>query len=339
MGLVLNGVKTLRSIVLAASLAALGCHAQLVAPVPVQVGVKLPPELARRVEIMIRSKTQISEDYAFTAGIPIQSEVPGFVQIGVSFTADGTPPKTATFLVSLDGKTLGQFNKLDLSANPKDLISPVGRPSRGGPESAPVLIVGFDDLECPFCAQMHAELFPAILNRYKDQVRVVYRDLPLEELHPWALHAAVDANCLAAGSTTGYWNFVDYVHAHASEMIGADKSIPKADDKLDKLALDEGARQKVDQPQLTACILKQDNVKVKASEKDAEEGSLQLGSTPILFINGEQVTGIVPIEVIYRIIDNALVAAGQTPPPPPPPAAVQPAPATTQPAPAAKPGS
>jgi hypothetical protein len=51
-------------------------------------------------------------------------------------------------------------------------------------------------------------------------------------------------------------------------------------------------------------------------------------------INGEKIEGVVPIETIYRVIDEALVAAGQTPPPPPPPApAEKPAPA------AAKPGS
>ena len=121
-----------------------------------------------------------------------------------------------------------------------------------------MLIVGFDDLECPYCAQMHAEIFPALLARYKDQVRVVYRDFPLEEIHPWAMHAAVDANCLAADSTTGYWNFVDYVHAHADDIAGTEKTAIKADTTLDKLALDEGGRQNMNQAALAACLQKQD---------------------------------------------------------------------------------
>ena len=58
-------------------------------------------------------------------------------------------------------------------------MSSAGRPARGGPANAPVMIVGYDDLECPYCAQMNAEIFPALLDRYKDQVRVVYRDFPL----------------------------------------------------------------------------------------------------------------------------------------------------------------
>ena len=166
---------------------------------------------------------------------------------------------------------------------------------------------------------MNAELFPAILNRYKDQVRVVYRDLPLDELHPWARHAAVDANCLAAATTDGYWSFVDYVHAHASGMADPEKTTAKANQSLDKIALDEGAKQKINQSELTACLLKQNDAGVKASVSQAET-DLRLDSTPVLYVNGEKIEGVVPIETLYRIIDRALIAAGQTPPPPPAPA-------------------
>jgi protein-disulfide isomerase len=286
--------------------------------------------MARRIEVMIRSRSQVPPDYEMAVSEPIQSDVAGYVQVVVTFTTNGNTSKPLPFLVSTDGKTLAQFNKFDLSQDPRDKVSATGRPARGGPPSAPVLIVGFDDLECPFCAQMNALLFPAVLDRYKDQVRVVYRDLPLSDLHPWALHAAIDANCLGAASTAGYWNFVDYVHAHAGEMAGTEKTQAKADQNLDKFALDEGVRQKVNSADLAACVQKQDDSRVKASLKDAEAEPLDLNSTPILFINGEKVEGVVSTETLFRIIDEALIAAGQTPPPPPAP---QQAPA------AAKPGS
>jgi protein-disulfide isomerase len=214
-------------------------------------------------------------------------------------------------------------------------VSDAGRPARGGPENAPVLIVGFDDLECPVCAEMNSMLFPAVLERYKDRVRVVYRDFPLEEIHPWALHAAVDANCLAADSTPGYWNYIDYVHAHAAEMTGDPKAPVKPEPLLDKLALDEGARQHVSLQNLSACIQKQDSSKVKVSELEGLADPLRVGATPTLFVNGEKVEGMIPVEALDRIIDQALVAAGQTPPPPPPP----PAPAATPAPAAAKPGN
>jgi protein-disulfide isomerase len=321
-------------------MAAVGCHAQNKdtgsegAAQSVKVGAKLSPELARRVEVMLRSRSQLPLDSEIAVSAPQNSDIPGWDLINVTFTAKGITSHALPFLISADGKTLAQMNKFDLTQDPKEKASSAGRPSRGGPENAPVLIVGFDDLECPYCAKMHAEIFPALLNRYHDQIRVVYRDFPLEEIHPWAMHAAVDANCLAATSPTGYWNFIDYVHAHADEMAGPEKTAAKADQTLDKLALDEGGRQKLNQPALTACILKQDDSKVKASIKEGESDALRVDSTPVLFVNGEKVEGVVPIESLYKVIDDALIAAGQTPPPPP-----QPAP-STQPAPAAaKPGS
>jgi len=334
MGIVLIGARPLGCLAWVVVATALGCPAQTPAAATpgadaVRVGVPLSPELERRVEVIIRNKSAISLDYAVTFGLPTASEVPGYDQLVGTFTAAGQAPRTATFLLSADGKTLAQFNKLDLSQDPRELVPQTGRPARGGGPNAPVLIVGFDDLECPYCARMNAVLFPAILNRYKDQVRIVYRDFPLEEIHPWAMHAAVDANCLAAASTEGYWNYVDYVHAHAADIPVEEKSMPKADEALDKLALDEGARQKVNQPELVACVLKQDNSKVKASETDAETGPLRLDQAPVLFINGERVEGVVPVETLYQIIDGALVAAGKTPPPPAP--AAQAAPATTKP--------
>ena len=308
-------------------LAALGCHAQP----PVQTAGRLSPEQARRVEILIREKTKVPPNYDIQIGPRTKSDMPGYDEIVVIFTAEGQQSKPLTFLLSNDGKTLAQFSKYDISQDPKTLVSAENRPARGGPANAPVVIVGFDDLECPFCAKMHAQLFPALTERYKDQVRIVYRDFPLD-LHPWAMRAAINANCLAAQSTTGYWNLVDHIHATAGELGGADKSLTKANEALDTLAREEGKRQNVDAAKLNACIAKQDDTAVKASIKAAEE--LGVDSTPVLFINGEKVEGAIPMEYVYKMIDNALTASGQTPPPPPPPSAPTP---QTQPAP--KPGS
>ncbi len=244
-----------------------------------------------------------------------KSDVPGFDQISVTFTEGGKSSKPLTFLLSTDGKTLAQFNKYDISTDPKLLVNGDGRPARGGPANAPVLIVGFDDLECPFCAKMHQELFPAILERYKDQVHIVYRDFPLDQ-HPWAVRAAVDTNCVGSQSPTGYWNLVDYIHAHAAEIGGDERSLEKANSMLDSLARDEGKRQKLNVDALNACIAKQDDTAIKASTKLGE--SLGVDSTPAFFINGEKLEGALPLEYVYRMIDNALIAMGQTPPPPPP---------------------
>ncbi|HWZ49959.1 MAG TPA: thioredoxin domain-containing protein [Granulicella sp.] len=279
--------------------------------------------------MLIRARANVPPQYQVHIGPRRKSDMPGFNVITVDFSADGKASKPLDFLLSLDGKTLAQFKTFDISQDPKDLIPAGDRPARGGPVNAPVLIVGFDDLECPFCARMNAALFPAILDRYKDQVRIVYRDFPLDQ-HPWAMRAAVDVNCVGAQSGTGYWNLVDYIHQHASEIGGAteqEKTVIKANEMLDKLARDEGERQKVKADQLNACLTKQDAGAVRKSMQEGEV--LGVEATPALFINGEKIEGAQPLEYVYRMIDGALVAAGQKPPAPVAPEIKPPAAAPT----------
>jgi protein-disulfide isomerase len=304
-------------------LGGLGCHAQVSAKAAGAVGgaaagSELTPELARRIEVLIRSRSDIPASYRFHAGPVTAGEIPGYDTVTVTFTDNGKSSKPIVFLLSKDRQTLAQFSKYDISKDPKTLVSGAGRPARGGPENAPVLIVVFDDLECPFCARSNEHLFPAVPERYKDQVRVVYRDFPLDQ-HPWAMHAAVDANCVGAQSGTGYWNLIDYIHGHAGEIGGVEKTVEKARAQLDTLAREEGKRQKIDMAELDACLAKQDTAVIRKSMLEAEVLGVQ--STPAIFINGEKIEGAQPIEDIYRAIDDALVAAGQTPPPAPVPPA------------------
>ncbi len=262
---------------------------------------------------MIRSKSSLPPDYVIHMGPRTRSDFPGYDEIMVTVAAaEGKTSKPIPFLLSTDNKTLAQMSTYDISRDPKELVNGNGRPARGGPENAPVLIVGFDDLECPFCTKMHQSIFPALTERYKDKVRIVYRDFPLE-IHPWAMRAAVDVNCVGTQSPVGYWNLVDYIHAHAGEIGGEEKTLAKANEMLDTLSREEGKRQKVNADVLNACIAKQDDSGIKISMKEGAE--LGVDSTPALFINGEKVEGAQPLESIYRMIDDALVAEGQTPPP------------------------
>ena len=324
--------NTLPTLLLAATLAALGCHAQNPPPsvlTSTTPGTQLSPDVARRVEVLLRQKAALPPGSTISVGPRTKGPFPGFDEISVAFTSvEGTTSHPIVFLISTDGKTLAQFSKFDISADPRNLVSAADRPARGGPASAPVLIVGFNDLECPYCARSHSTMFPAITDRYKDQVRIVYRDFPLD-IHPWAMRAAIDTNCVGAQSTAGYWNVVDYIHAHAGE-IGtapappptdpkastppAPKTLALANDQLDKLMREQGAFQKIDAAKLNACIAKQDTTAVEESKKIAQK--LGVDSTPSVFINGAKIDGALPIEFLFKIIDQALIAEGKTPPPP-----------------------
>ncbi len=130
------------------------------------------------------------------------------------------------FLISNDGKTLARLETFDLAKNPALTIDIAGRPIRGNP-AAKVTVINYDDLECPYCARMHQSLFPTAMERYKDKVRFIYKDFPLVEIHPWAMHASVNANCLASLSPEAYWTYVDYIHAHGQEVSGEDRNQDK----------------------------------------------------------------------------------------------------------------
>ena len=206
-------------------LAALGCRAQTPATAPpaakpaaADQGTPLSPEQARRVEVLVRQRAALPPGSTVSVGGRTSSDVADFDTVSVTISNDGKTSRPIKFLLSRDGKTLAQFTKYDISADPRTLVSAADRPSRGGPETAPVLFINFDDLECPYCARFHASIFPAIVERYGDKVRVVYKDFPLSELHPWALRAAIDVNCLADQSPTGYWNLIDSIHAHAADI-------------------------------------------------------------------------------------------------------------------------
>jgi len=301
---------------LALGLAA-GCKAQ---PAPAS---PQDAELARHIEVVVRSQYNVPQDYTVTLGARTPSQIPGYQDLSVTLSR-GAKSTVVKFLISDDGKTLARMEKFDLVKNPMFDIDVAGRPIRGNP-AAKVTVVNFDDLECPYCARMHQSLFPATLDRYKDKVRFIYKDDPLTELHPWAMHASVDANCLAEQSSDVYWTYVDYLHAHGQEVSGPDRNVQKSYAALDRIAREEATVAKLDAPKLDACLAKQDETQIRASSKEAE--ALGVEGTPALFVDGERIDGAVPEEQVWMVIDRALLAAGEQPPPKPvqPPAPPSPA--------------
>lgn len=290
------------------ALAAAGCKAQSTP----QNG--LDAKTTRKIEVLVRAKLNVPSDYQIAVGPRTPSDVAGYDTVQITFSLPAHPDHSQTipFLISKDGSTLARLSKWDISKDPSDIIPSSGRPVRGNP-SAKVVIVNYDDLECPFCAKMHSELFPETLDHYNGLVKVVYRDLPLEELHPWAVHAAVNANCLAAQSTPAYWGYVDYLHTHGQDVTGPDRDIKKSDETLDKLAKLQGETSKLDISKLNACIAKQDESAVRAEMKQAD--SLGIQQTPTVYVNGEMLAGALPTKELWAIIDRALVSEGVTPPP------------------------
>jgi protein-disulfide isomerase len=304
-------VTFLRRATLVLLVICLGCSAQ-----------SMPPEVARRIEQQVRIFYTIPARVKVVLGpVKPSAEFPNYDSLTITFDG-GTKKQTYDFLLAKDGKTLLRMTKLDLSKDPyaevMKKIDVVGRPTRGNAK-AKVVAINYDDFECPFCSRMHQTLFPDLLKEYGDRVLFIYKDFPLAEIHPWATHAAVNANCLAAQNQDAYWDFADYIHANQKD-VNSEKSHDAQFAALDRMATEQGQKHNLDATKLQACIKAQQDDKVKTSVHEGE--ALGVEATPTLFVNGEQVDGALPLSELRAILDRALVQAGETPPahPAPPPA-------------------
>lgn len=274
----------------------LGCVAQ-----------SAPSDLSRKIERQVRSYYKIPPEVHLTVGDPSPSpDFPNYEAVIVKIE-NGEKKQELTFLVSKDRNSMMRLTKFDLSKDPfaqtMSKIDTNGRPTRGA-KTSKVVVVNFDDFECPFCSRMHQTLFSQILKDYGDRVTFIYKDYPLVEIHPWAIHAAVDANCLAAQNGDAYWDFADYIHSNQSE-VNSEKTPAARLDALDRLTMLQGQKHNIDVVKLQSCIKAQDESAVKASMKEAE--SVGVEATPSLFVNGEEIGGgAVSGNVVRAALDRAL---------------------------------
>ena len=161
-----------------------------------------------------------------------------------------------------------------------------------GPADAPVTIVEFSDFQCPFCARVIPTL-AQIEDTYKNNVRIVWKHLPLE-IHKDAVGAALAAE--GAGKQGKFWEFHDLLFAN-QKQLGPE-------------ALKEHAKAlRLDMKRFESDLL--DSEDQKKIDKDvAEAKALGINGTPGIFVNGRFVEGAQPFEVFAKIIDDELSKRG-----------------------------
>jgi protein-disulfide isomerase len=157
-------------------------------------------------------------------------------------------------------------------------------PSRGNVKAA-ITIVEFGDFQCPFCAQAEATL-KAVLAKHPDDVRLVFRNYPLGELHPDAQFAAQAGVC--ADGQGKFWELHDamFQDQHA---LGAP-------------ALQDAARRiGIDPDRFSHCL--SDFATAQAVATDLHAGDAAgVNGTPAFFINGRPLSGNVPAESFEALI-------------------------------------
>jgi protein-disulfide isomerase len=157
-----------------------------------------------------------------------------------------------------------------------------------GPEDAPVVMVGFSDYQCPYCARVEPTV-KQLIERYPDTLRVVYRHHPLP-FHAEALLAAQAALC--AGAQDGFWAYHDRLFANQQAL-----ERPQL--------LSYAQEQQIDLVKFEACLEAPETAAViEADIQDA--AALGASGTPTFFINGIMLTGARPIEDFESVIDEEL---------------------------------
>jgi protein-disulfide isomerase len=138
-----------------------------------------------------------------------------------------------------------------------------------GPATAAMTLLQYGDYECPYTRQS-TTIVRAIQQQLGDQLRFVFRNFPLTEIHPHALHAAIAAE--AAASQGKFWQMHDYIFHHQHTLADAD---------LEQFAEAVG----LDMQQYAADMAEQRAL--ARIEEDVEGGERSgVQGTPTFFING-----------------------------------------------------
>ncbi len=226
------------------------------------------------------------------------SAVPGLLSATLEATS-GSKTQRLPLLISRDGRYVTQGRLLDLNADPYEVlmnkINLKDQAFRGNP-NAKVTIVEYSDFQCPYCGRAYHTLEDQVMKQYGDRVRLVYKNFPLSNIHPWADNAALAAACARRQSPEAFWKLYDFFFQNQGSLR-ADIVKSKAAGVVKTAGADEAA--------FNACFDTQAALdSVKADQTEAE--SLGVRSTPTFFINGRKLEGAVPFDNFKSVLDQAL---------------------------------
>ena len=207
----------------------------------------------------------------------------------------GDQHQEATYFITADGREIVEGQKSTLSADPwaatRAKLDTRGAPAEGAAE-APVTIVEFSDLECPYCKE-EAGAIKQLMQDDPGKVRVIFKYYPLTKIHPWSMQAAVAAVCVARQHPAQFWNFADTVFADQDQINPAN-----AAQRLQGIAEESEAESGA----YTACIASPAARKVVV-DSIANGNAMGVQSTPTLFIDGRMVPGAVQESELKLLVD------------------------------------
>lgn len=237
--------------------------------------------LMKKVESYLRELFAWGPDYQVKLGPVAPAKIPDLLEVPVQVVNQGHT-ETGTVYVTRDGKYLLRGEIRDMTADPfaanRAKLTVAGSPSIG-PENASVTVYDFSDFECPHCRELYNVL--KTVEPEFPQVRFVFKNFPLVEIHPWALTAALAAQCMYQTSPQAFLKFQGDVFDN-QDTITPDNVW----ETLSTFSTGDG----LSPDSLHECISAPDT-KARVDADIAEGKSLGVDSTPTLYINGRPIIG------------------------------------------------
>lgn len=203
------------------------------------------------------------------------------------------------FFASADGTKIIVDQLYDLSQDPfagnRERIRLEHVPSQG-PASAPVTIVEYSDYTCPYCQRFFLTVEKPLLERYRGQVRYVYKHFPLVGLRAWSEDAALAAACAFRQSNEAFWALHEQLFVHLQRL--------KEKEIFSELA----AGLPLDAQKFQSCLARRETL-ADVQRDVAEAESLGVQGTPTFFINGRPVHGLPPRARFLEIVEEELALA------------------------------
>jgi protein-disulfide isomerase len=257
--------------------------------------------LQKTIEAYVRNLYAFGPDVEVTVSEPKDAGMAGLLETTVSVKVSGNN-EDAKFYVSKDGKYLVRGEVSDLTKDPlaanRALMDLTNAPSMGDPKSA-VTLVEFSDFECPVCRSLH-DIMRGIMQNYP-QIRVVFKDYPIEVLHPWARTAAIAGRCAYMQDPAAFWKMYDLIYDN-QDIISAANAWMKMSEFAGQAGLNADT--------FRACMAGPDaGAAVDASRANGQK--LDVNSTPTIFVNGRRMVG-ADAHLIEQYIQYELAKAKQS---------------------------
>lgn len=271
-----------------------GALAQQSAPGDEQIKQRIREFVARTVTLAPLKDIQIVEFSAPDNG--------GLRKVVVSFL-NNEEAVSKTFYVTRDNNEILEGTLQTLTPDPwKDIrakLEPmIQRGPANGPAGAAVSVVEFSDFECPFCRRLNVTL-EQLNKQHPSQIRWIFLDYPLVDIHPWARAAAIAGDCVAEQSQDKFWLFEPMIYEHQQGI-----KPETASEQLRSYALAAGAAP----DKYNACVQSPEAAN-RVNTSIAQGKSLGVSGTPTLFVNGRRVVGGVSLDALEAAITNELELA------------------------------